>query len=216
MAEFVIEFGKPGKVFGYVRAIKSYDPTRSPAFSVEIYLPTAAPAKRTQWFSLDKVCDNRELVFVSLLRDALVHSLPVELRYDKIRFINHVEIRTRTYYEEGKIGTIEGKVKMISVDEFGIWKGNTDYPNTATVVISSKTSYKELYLNLQRSEKDTKMAQLLLLKQAYEDDSKVTVRYQNAPTLGGKGTVKLIVGVQVGSYGKVITPPLIQSYPQKL
>jgi len=206
MPEYKISLGKPGKVFGYVRAIKSFNPTRSPAFAVEIYVPTATPDKRVQWFSSYEVRDNRELVFVSLLRDALVHSLPVELYYDELGFIVDVEVRTTIFYEGGESGTVTGQVRMLSVDEFGLWKDNWDSPNTATVVIGAKPNM-EMYLNLQSPERQTKMAQLSLLRRAYQDGSDVTLRYQKVPVMGGAGkTVNLIFGVQLGTSLKLTKP----------
>lgn len=202
------------KVFGFVRAIHSRDPRHTaPPFIVEIYSPTSPPGTRTKRFHLEEVCDNRELVLVSLLRDALAHALPVQLGFDKKGQIDHVEIRTRTYFEEGKFKAITGRVKMISVNEFGMGKENWYVPNLAGVYISPKAGKARLMcLNLQMPDKQTKMAQLSLLRRAYEDGSDVTVSYQDIPVAKnvkefpvnkvklGK-TLHLIVGVQLG------TPP---------
>lgn len=187
----------PKKVFGYVRAILSRDPRHTaPPFVVEIYSPKAKPGKRTKRFNLKEVCDNRELVLVSLLRDAMIHSLPVELSCDDEGFIDSIDMRSTTFYEEWKIETITGKIKMISVDEFGLGKANQENPDLATVVISSKSDIK-LYLNLQRPIIETKIAQLSLLQHAYENNSDITIKYHNRPVGGGKA-VKIINGVQLG------------------
>lgn len=184
-------------IFGFVRAIRSRDPRHTaPPFVVEIYSPGAKPGKRTKRFHLEEVCDNRELVLVSVLRDALIHSLPVELGCDKDGRIDHVEIRTTTYYEEWKGETITGGVKMISVDESVLGQAKWVNSDLATVVISSGFDT-TLYLILQRAERETKMAQLSLLRHAYENDSDVTVKYQEHP-LGGGATAKVIVGVRLG------------------
>ena len=190
------------KVYGFIRAILSRDPSHTaPPFVVEIYSPTVKPGERTKRFNLKEVCDNRELVLVSILRDAMIHSLPVELSCDDEGFINSIEMRTTTFYEEWKIETVTGKVKMISVDEFGLGKGNQDNPDLATVFISSKPNMK-LYLNLQRPIKETKLAQLSLLKHAYKNNSFITIKYQNQPIAAGK-VAKIIYGVQLGETNEI-------------
>jgi len=189
-------------IFGFVRAILSRDPRHTaPPLVVEIYSPRAQPGQRTKRFHMEEVCDNRELVLVSVLRDALIHSYPVELGCDEDGRIDHVEIRTRVFYEEWEEETITGKVTLISVDEFGFGKDNFVNPDIATVIISSGATVK-LYLNLQRAEKETKMAQLSLLQHAYENGSNVTVKYQNHPLGGGK-IAKVIVGVQLGESSEI-------------
>ena len=185
------------EISGFVRAILSRDTRHTaPPFVVEIYSPRSQPGERTKRFHLEEVCDNRELVLVSMLRDALTHSYPVELGYDEDGRIDHVEIRSRVSYEEWEEETITGKVTLISVDESGIGDNNFVNPDIATIVINSGTKVK-LYLNLQRAERETKIAQLSLLQQAYENDFKVTIKYQNHPLGGGK-VAKVIVGVQLG------------------
>lgn len=185
-------------IFGFVRAIESRDPSHTaPPFVVELYSPTSKPGERTKRFHLEEVCDNRELVMVSVLRDALIHSLPVKIGYNMDnKLIDSVEVRTRTGYEEWEKERITGKIKMISVDEFGIGEGNSINPNLATIVLWSDHDV-TLFLNLQRAERETKLAQLSMLQQAYKDESDVTVRYENMPVGGGK-IVKVIIGVQLG------------------
>ena len=55
----------------------------------------------------------------------------------------------------------------------------------------------KLFLNLQRAERETKLAQLSLLQQAFRDKSDVTIKFENRPVGGGK-SVKMIIGVQLG------------------
>lgn len=215
-------------IFGFVRAILSRDPRHTaPPFEVEIYSPRAPLGQRTKRLHLKGVRDNRELVLVSVLRDALIHAFPVELGYDdeQSKQIDHVEIRTRTSFAEAEIdhffagesvkkgGSIEGKVITISVDEFGMGKGNVWNGGEVVVIISPKEedNAKEplwLHLDLQRPDKEVKMAQLSLLRHAYEDGSDVMVVYEN---LGNQGwIVRVIMGQTVlggGKPGPVPTPP---------
>lgn len=181
-----------------MRAIEIRDTSHTaPPFVVELYSPTAKAGERTKRFHLEEVCDNRELVLVSVLRDALVQCLPVKIGYNSENMlIDSVEVRTRTDYEEWEIQEISGKIKMISVDEFGLGKGNLVNPNLATIIISSGSNVK-LFLNLQRAERETKLAQLSLLQQAFRDKSDVTIKFENRPVGGGK-SVKMIIGVQLG------------------
>lgn len=215
-------------IFGFVRAIRSRDPRHTaPPFVVEIYSPRAPLGKRTKRFHLKRVRDNRELVLVSVLRDALIHALPVELGYDdaQSKQIDHVEIRTRTSFAEAEIdyffagepvkkrGSIEGKVITISVRELGMGKGNVWNGGEAVVIISPKEedTAKEplwLHLDLQRPDKEVKMAQLSLLRHAYEDGSDVMVVYENVGNR--QWIVRVIVGQTVlggGKAGPVPTPP---------
>jgi hypothetical protein len=191
-------------VFGFVRAILSRGPTHTEdPFIVEIYSPKAEPGTRTKRFSLGNLQDNRELVLVSVLRDALVHSFPVELGCDDAGRIDHVEVRASTDYEEWEVGSLTGEIKTISIDESGIGMNNFDNPDLATVVISSEPPVK-LFLNLQRAERLTKMAQLSLLQQAFENKWTLTIRYYNQP-VEGLEPVKVIIGVQIGQGTPQIT-----------
>ncbi len=187
------------QVFGFVRAILGRDTRHTaPPFVVEIYSPNAQPGERTKRFHLAEVDNNRELVLVSVLRDALVHSLPVELGCDDEGRIDHIEVRTRAFYDEWEKGSVTGKVKGLSIDEHGLGEANQVNPDVVMVVMESGSRSEELYLNLQRSETETKMAQLSLLRHAYENDLDATVSYQNQPLGGGK-SVKVIIGVQLGT-----------------
>ena len=203
-----------GEIYGFVRAIESRDPSHTaPPFVIELYSPTAKPGKRTKRFQLEQVCDNRELVLVSVLRDALIHCLPVKIGYNNdSKLIDSVEVRTRTDYEEWQKETIIGKIKMISVEEFGLREGNIINPNLATVVVLSGSGVK-LFLNLQRAERETKLAQLSLLQQAYKDQSDVTLKYENRPVGGGK-TVKVIIGVQLGATTEISPDKIFPGTPR--
>jgi hypothetical protein len=208
-------------IFGLVRAIRSRDPRHTaPPFVVEIYSPIAPLGEQTKSFNLEEVRDNRELVLVSVLRDALIHELPVELGYDEqSKQIDHVEIRTswaeafldillKHFVVHGaelvkKGGSIEGKVITISVDESGMGE----------VIISPKEEDKAkeplwLHLDLQKPDKEVKMAQLSLLRHAYEDGTDVIVVYENVGNR--QRIVRVIVGQTVfgvGKAGPVPTPP---------
>lgn len=186
------------KVNGFVRAIVSRDPShKAPPFVVEIYSPKAKPGKRTKRFHLKEVCDNRELVMVSVLRDAMIHSFPLKLSCDDKGYIDSIDMRSKTFYEEWETGTITGKVKMISVEEFGLGKNNIENPDVATIAISSAGSEKMLYLNIQRPIRETKIAQLSLIQNAYESKSDVIIKYHKYPMGGGKIS-RVIIGVQLG------------------
>ncbi len=201
-----VKFGKPGKAAGFVRAIKSLSPDRAPAFAVELYCPTASITKRTQWFTSDKVEHNRELVFVSLLRDALIHALPVEITYDSLRFIVSVDIRTQYNYEQEKPNKIKGNITGLIVNEHGIGKSNWGIPDLATVQIDNKGTGKVLYLNLQRGNRETTSAQLSLLRQAYMDGLEVELTYQDIAVsdqyavkhVNVTGVLPFITGLQLG------------------
>ncbi|GAG65587.1 unnamed protein product [marine sediment metagenome] len=133
--------------------------------------------------------------YINCIREA-AEGYKEKLSCDDEGFIDSIDMRSTTFYEEWKIETITGKVKMISVDEFGLGKANQENPDLATVVISSKSDIK-LYLNLQRPIIETKIAQLSLLQHAYENNSDITIKYHNRPVGGGKA-VKIINGVQLG------------------
>ncbi len=192
-------------VYGYVVAVKGYSPDRSPAFAVELHVLEAPAAERLQWFSTYEVRDNRELVWVSLLRDAMIHSLPVALMYDGLRNIISLEVRSDVFYAKGDSVTVVGKVKMISVDEFGLWKENIDIPDSASVILSGASPL-SLVLSLQSPPRETKLAQLDMLRRAYQEQSDVTITYQKTPVMGGTDDISnVIVGVQIGT--KLVTSP---------
>lgn len=193
---------------GYVRAILSRSPTHAAAsFVVELYSPGAKPGQRTKRYDLDKVGDNRELVMVSVLRDALIHSLPVCLGFDKSQKISDVELFAAAPYDDWPTDSITGYITMISIDEGGLGTTTAPQPDLATVFLTTHDGVKQkLYLNLQEARPITKATQLDLLRHAYHaGDTQVTVAYQTRPVSPGK-VARLIVGVQLGSSG-VVTPP---------
>lgn len=192
---------------GYVRAILSRSPSHTAAsFVVELYSPSAQPGQRTQRYDLDKVGDNRELVMVSILRDALIHSLAVHLGFDQSKKITDVEILAAAPYDEWPMATVTGQVVMITVNEGGLGTTNVSSPDLATIVITEHDGNKQtLYLNLEEAQPQTKQAQLALLRHVYASEAKLTVTYQNRPVSPGK-TARIIVGVQIGDSG-VIAPP---------
>jgi hypothetical protein len=191
-------------IYGFVTAIESRGPSwAAPPFLIELYSPSAKVGEQIKKLHLEEVCDNKELVLVSVLRDAFIHSLPVKVGYDvDSKSINAVEVRTTTAYDEWETKSIAGKIKTISVEEFGLGIGNNINPNLAKVVIQSGSDV-ELFLNLQRAERETKLAQLSILQQAYKDESDVIIKYHNKQ-LGGDKTAKVIIGVQLGASGTKI------------
>ena len=201
-----INLGKPGKFAGFVRAIKSMNPDRAPAFAVEIFSPITTANKQTQWFSSYKVGHNRELVFMSLLRDALVHSLPVEIQYDSLRQIVSVDVRTRHYFEQGIPKKINGNIIGIRINEYGLGKENWEIYDLATVQIDNIAEGKLLYLNLQRADKETKTEQLALLQYAYNNKLEAEITYQeisvnnqfSVKNVKLQSTLPFITSIQIG------------------
>ncbi|HLN89663.1 MAG TPA: hypothetical protein VK253_06320, partial [Candidatus Binatia bacterium] len=184
--------------YGYVAAVKGFSPERAPAFAVQLYIPTAPTAERLQWFSTDEIHDNRELVWVSLLRDAMVHSIPVALVYDGLRNIFSLELRSTVFYAEGEKATITGHVKTIAVDEFGLWKEDIDNPDAASIVICTP-ALKSLVLSFQSPNSKTKFVQLEMLQRAFRDNQEITLTYLKTPIMGKPDSkANVIVGVRIG------------------
>ncbi len=196
-----------GKVHGFVVAMQAYSPDRAPALAVQILVPSEIEEKRLQWFSTYEVKDNRELIWVSILRDAMVHSLPISLSYDNLRQIVVIETRSPVYHTLGERITLSGIINEITVNEVGLWKENIDTPDTATIVMTAPNKSTRItgILAMQSPDKDIKIAQLEILRQAYHDQSLVTITCCKMPVMGNsKKTVNVITGVQVGSDSKSI------------
>lgn len=190
---------------GFVASVDNIDNRHvaGAAFLIDVYAPKTKDFTR---FSFNDVTDNRELIFVSVFRDALVHGLPVTVKYlDKDKVLA-VKVRSRHYFEEGAVANISGTVDAISVYEYGMGKGALDIPDLAIVTIQPNNgTAKSLGLNLQRAGKEAKAQQLALLRKAYDDELEVSVTYATVAVASdfdsdvvkfGK-TVDLIIGVEL-------------------
>lgn len=190
---------------GFVASVDSIDTRKvaGAAFLIDVYSPNSKDFTR---FSFSDVADNRELVFVSVFRDALVHGLPVTVKYlDKDKVLA-VKVRSRMYHEEGPVATVTGKVDAISVYEYGMGKGALDVPDLAVVtILPSAGGTKALALNLQRAGKTAKSMQMDILQKAYDEELDVMVTYASVAAASdfdsdvvklGK-TIDLIIGVEL-------------------
>jgi len=190
---------------GFVASVDNIDnrSVAGAAFLIDIYAPETKDYTR---FSFNDVADNRELIFVSVFRDALVHGLPVTVKYLNKDKVLAVKVRSRHYFEEGAIATLSGTVEALSVYEYGMGKGALDIPDLAVVTIKPFSGKeKPLGLNLQRAGKEAKSLQMDLLRKAYEDQLDVSVTYATVKvaddldaTVAKLGkTVDLIIGVEL-------------------
>lgn len=185
---------------GYVTAIHARD-QRFPAepLLVEAYLPSASAGSRVKRWHLSAVSDNREVVMVSLLRDALIHHLPVFMAVDDGQDrLAAVELRlpARETYEEGQTHRLNGRVRWIGLDEAPMGSTDRGQPDVATVLLEGQPD--TTHLVLERRNPETKRAQLDLLERAFRAGDVVTLTARDYPTGAGR-SAKVIVGVGLGS-----------------
>ena len=196
-------------VYGYVITLNGISPEGVPAFAFQLYIPERAIEKRLEWFGLDQVRDNRELVWVSMLRDALIHSLPVELTYewDEKHDIHgdtgkplFIKVHSTIYRATADKATVTGKVTGISVNESELVKDSIVAPSFANIVLNTPKQI-SLVLLFQGNDIETEMAQLDLLQIAFETQEEVTITYRKLPLIGDptNETFNSIVGVQIGA-----------------
>lgn len=187
-------------VVGYVTALHARD-QRSPAepVIVEVYVPGAGAGARVERWHLAGVSDNRELVMVSILRDALVHRLPVSMAVDDAtNRLAAVEIHvpTRETYEEGPTTRMSGRIRWLAVDEAPMGTNERGQPDLATVELAG--SPEAVHLVLERRNCATKRTQLEFLERAFRAGDSVTLAVRDYPTAPGR-SVKVIVGVGLGT-----------------
>jgi hypothetical protein len=178
------------RVTGFVRVILGRDQTHAAEpFVVEIYSPTAQLGQRTQRYQLEEVCDSREFVLVSVLRDALAHGLPVDIGVDDQRRIHDAEIRTRNSYlqaDPDHTGFLKGRVEMLSVATQGMSDGSQWQGAVARVrVQQDQGPTLDLHLDLQSPDRDIKLIQLEMVQHAYRENLEVGVNYETIGVLGG-------------------------------
>ena len=214
-------------LYGYVRALTAMDPRHvTPAVGIELYQPHEPPESRIKLLTFTDVGGNRELVVLSILRDALIHSLPVRVGYVGADSLDHVVIRSRNFYDEGELQTTRGLIEGISVDEYGIGEENCDVPDIGVVQLrQADTGHSiQLHLNFQRGSSDTKMAEFSLLQYAYEESLQTEITYQEVKlderfrdALNGRvypeDILRLIVSVELGD---VARGPRIAKKPRGL
>jgi hypothetical protein len=183
---------------GYARAVLSRHDG-----SVEVAMSPPGNPSHYDFCYITDLTYEKNLVMISVFRDALVHSLPVAVRCsDKDKIVEEVSIRARhSLYGESKpseLKTASGKVSQIEITDSGVRQDSWTVGGEAGFSISGAV----VYLDLRRPDREIKMAQLSLLRFAYEKDLDVVVQYQQ---LENKAW---IISVRTGDLAGVISGPL--------
>ena len=186
----------------FVTALTTRDPSHAASpIDIEVFAPAAPAGNRTQRFHIDALCDTRQLAMVSVLRDALVHHLTVQLAAGDDGSVNAVEVHLparETYDEGGATHEVAGRVTWLEVNEATMGTTARGQPDYATVILAGRPA---MLLLLERRNADTKRAQLAMLQQAQHQDQPVRVRFMDHPVSPGN-VVRVIVAVGLG------TPPV--------
>jgi hypothetical protein len=149
---------------GYVRAVLSEG---DGTVEVQVY-PPGDPSQVDSCYIKD-LTNDKNVVMISAFRDALVHSLPVGVKFtnDRDKIVEQVYVRSSLFpatappSEEKKV---TGKVGAILIRENG------------EAMILAGATY--LQLDLRRADGEIKMTQLSLLRYAYEHEKDATIWYQ--------------------------------------
>jgi hypothetical protein len=189
--------GKPpaalSDLSGYVKAVLSKD---DGTVEVQVY-PPGNPSQVDSCYIKD-LTNDKNVVMISAFRDALVHSLPVGVKFtnDKNRFVQQVYVRsplmpaTAPAAGQPSEKVVKGKILGIRLTDSGTAKDRWVTNGEAEILIPMTL----LYLDLRRPTGEIKMTQLSLLRYAYENDKDVTVSYQE---LDKKN---YIIGVELGQF----------------
>ena len=173
---------------GYVTALLTRDPSHEAApVVVEVYVPAESPGQSTRRFNLESLCEPRELAMVSVLRDALVHHLAVNLSYHGSDELDAVELHlpVRETYSEGQAQGAAGRIRWLSVNESVMSNPQRGQPDAVTVQLEQEPPF---ILIIERRNEDTKLAQLELLRDAFLNERPVhlsVVPYRVAPGRDG-------------------------------
>lgn len=193
--------------YGYVREIACNSPGWWPACTVLLDQPDD-PTGPHQSFNIHELETNRELVWVSLLRDAFVHSLKVDVEFDaESRQIVGVRVRLGTLWTKVKKDpiTTSGQVRSISVREFdsflgALRDGEIDY---AEVSLSTQEEDVTLLLLLRTHNKEITLAELDMLRAAFDNRSTVHVTYYRSRLWRAGQLIPANVIVSVGASRRV-------------
>jgi hypothetical protein len=210
------------RIKGFIKAILGRDQThQAEAFVVEIYIPTERLGQRTKRYQLEEVCDSREFVIVSILRDALSNGLIVDIGIDNQNRIHDVEVQTRNSYfqaDPGQVESIQGRIAFISLGTLGMKEGAQWQGAIAKLHIQPDQGVgMDLFLDLQSPDRDVKLVQLDILRRSHQDSIKVNISFEIVGTPEGSrrwirevviGTVESIRPIPVWKPGQ---PPFTPS-----
>ena len=186
------------EVTGYITAVRGLDVT-SPA-AVEFRIVDTRHAQDPQWagpyfsFSLTEVAQSRQLIWVALLRDALVHTLPVKVGYcydqqhdPGTGTVTYIETATDPFDIDPQANeywvrkTATGTVASVSVEQFKAWYGpqvSSGIPGRATVELQLDSGGgATVVLELATTDHGVHRDQLQTLLHAQAHELSVTITY---------------------------------------
>lgn len=184
-------------IVGYITALLARDASHTAAPVVaEIYAPAGDAGTRTRRYTIESLCEPRQLVIVSVLRDALVHHLAVKLSYHGNNELDAVELHlpVRETYLEGEPERVAGHIRWLSLNEAVMGKTDRGQPDTASVGLDNEPPF---LLIIERRNEETKLAQLAMLQEAFRHEMPVHVSVVHYPVAPGHA-VPVIVGVGLG------------------
>jgi hypothetical protein len=181
------------------------------ALEIEVYFNNLHTTElpRIKKLYVKEILDNKSLILVSILRDALVHSLPIKIIYepneDKRGIIDSVEVRTKSSVPERWLPSSRGtyvnkkicKISIIS-EEFGPTNISRDGLVEVGIRDCARGAQEDetLLLVLNRQNNDAQKNQFELLKYAYERDLLVSIGYHEE---AGSVYPHLLMSLRVGS-----------------
>jgi hypothetical protein len=206
---------KLGAVTGYVVSVTDDCRDSQPAFAFGIYVPSECKSDPYEnqegaeeghhYFSIKKIEDNRELVWVSLLRDAMIHRLSATVTYRYTTKADPgsgeiVSIDMECFaFQPGYMKSVKVKVADISIGEYFVWGNDLKIP--ATDVVDAACIYPEgggvYILPLFGTNKETALAQLNLLQLAWEKQCNVTITYKILPKSMQDEYTYTVMGVRI-------------------
>jgi hypothetical protein len=187
------------QALGYVTEIRGYDLENPEALQFVLVESGHSPAP--QWngpsftFTLRDVVQNRQLVWVSLIRDALAHTLPVEVSYSyeapsdpgsgKVTSIVvssdpfGIDPQQNQYWA---VKTASGLVSSLSVNQFRVAYGEDfvgGHPGRMIVELHLDSGGDATFvLGLAKPDREVREAQLRTLVHAQKCGLRVTLTYE--------------------------------------
>lgn len=189
---------------GQVTALVARDSSHAAAPAVvELYVPSAPAGSRTRRFDIEALCEPRDLAIVSVLRDALVHHVQVEVSAHGDR-LDAVEIHlpVSETYSGGHRHEVSGRITWLAIGEAEVTGTGRGQPDLVTVIVENRPA---MLLVLERRQPETKRAQLALLQHAQATGTPVHITWADYPVAPGN-VQRLIVEVGVGTK-PLVSPP---------
>lgn len=175
-------------IYGLIKEICIESTTDPPSATIELY----TFEKQTRTVRLKDMLLNKNLIIISLARDAFAHCLPVLITND-IDKDSIVAIRIiKDFYEGTPTETITGRIVEISLSHFDLTSDllPAEIPNNALITLQLVTLQGDVMeetiivlIDLNGPDKELRAAQLSLIQECYLNNDPISLKYRRVNAL---------------------------------